>query len=53
MADVAATQNNANNILKDLQKETLPQIAQRYGVTFSLKGVRGSARNLAMTCNKV
>lgn len=38
MADVAATQNNANNILKDLQKETLPQIAQRYGVTFSFEG---------------
>jgi len=37
-ADVAATQNNANNILQDLQKETLPRIAQRYGVTFSYEG---------------
>jgi len=37
-ADVAATQNNANNILQDLQKETLPRIAQRYGVTFSFEG---------------
>jgi len=38
MADVAATQNNANNILDDLQKQTLPDIMQRYGVTFSFEG---------------
>jgi len=37
-AEVDRTQNNANAILAELQKEALPSLAARYGLEYSLEG---------------
>jgi multidrug efflux pump subunit AcrB len=44
-ADVATAQNNANNILSDLQREFLPDLMQRYGISYSLEGRSADQRD--------
>lgn len=44
-ADVATTQNNANNILNDLQREFLPDLVQRYGISYSFEGRSADQRD--------
>ena len=43
-ADVDSDQNNSEDILNDLAVSTLPQLASRYGIDYSLEGRAASQR---------
>lgn len=43
-AEVDRTRNNANAILKELQKDTLPRLAEKHGLEYSLEGKAADQR---------
>ena len=43
-ADVDKAQNNSRRILAELQKKALPELAERYGVSYSLEGSSADQR---------
>lgn len=45
LGDVDRSQNNANQILANLQATVLPEIQQRYGVNYSLEGTAKNQSN--------
>jgi multidrug efflux pump subunit AcrB len=43
-ADIDKALNNSRNILSELQKQALPELAERYGISYSLEGSSADQR---------